>query len=96
MRKHVLLILVSFHEVWCHIIYILTAQYTFTTLIKKQIKNNKIYTGQVLVAHASNPSYLGGKDQENCGLKPARANSSQDPSSIKIIIKKGLVECFKM
>jgi hypothetical protein len=31
------------------------------------------------VVHAYNPSYLGGKDQENRWLKPAWANSSQDP-----------------
>jgi hypothetical protein len=24
-----------------------------------------------MVAHARNPSYSGGRDQENCGLKPA-------------------------
>jgi hypothetical protein len=32
-----------------------------------------------LVAHACNPSYLGGRDQEDCSSKPAQANSSQDP-----------------
>jgi hypothetical protein len=31
------------------------------------------------VAHAYNPSYSGGRDQEDCGLKPVRANSSRDP-----------------
>jgi hypothetical protein len=31
------------------------------------------------VAHACNPSYSGGRDQEDCSLKPAWANSSQDP-----------------
>jgi hypothetical protein len=30
------------------------------------------------VAHASNPSYTGSSDQD-CGFKPAQANSSQDP-----------------
>jgi hypothetical protein len=30
----------------------------------------------VLVAHACNPSNLGGRDQEDCGLKPAQANRS--------------------
>jgi hypothetical protein len=30
------------------------------------------------VAHACNPSYLGGRDQEDHGLKPAQANNSQD------------------
>jgi hypothetical protein len=28
----------------------------------------------VLVAHACNPSYAGGSDQEDCSLKPAWAN----------------------
>jgi hypothetical protein len=31
---------------------------------------------QGTVAHACNPSYLGGRDQEDCGSKPARENSS--------------------
>jgi hypothetical protein len=35
----------------------------------------------VPVAHAYDPSYLGGRDQEDCGLKPAWANSSQDSIS---------------
>jgi hypothetical protein len=29
----------------------------------------------VLVAHACNPSYLGGGDQEDCGSRPAWGNS---------------------
>jgi hypothetical protein len=36
---------------------------------------------QVPVAHACNPSYSGGRDQEDCSSKPAQANSSQDPIS---------------
>jgi hypothetical protein len=35
---------------------------------------------QAPVAHSCNPSYSGGRDQEDYGLKPAQANSSQDPS----------------
>jgi hypothetical protein len=31
------------------------------------------------VAHACNPSYLGGRDQEDFDSKPAQANSSRDP-----------------
>jgi hypothetical protein len=31
------------------------------------------------VAHAFNPSYSGGRDQEDHGSKPAWANSSPDP-----------------
>jgi hypothetical protein len=35
-----------------------------------------------LVAHTCNPSYSGGRDQEDLGqTEPTRANSSQDPSS---------------
>jgi hypothetical protein len=33
----------------------------------------------VPVAHACNPSYSGGRDQEDQALKPAWANSLQDP-----------------
>jgi hypothetical protein len=29
--------------------------------------------------HVYNPSYTAGRDQEDCGLKPARANSSVRP-----------------
>jgi hypothetical protein len=38
---------------------------------------------QMLVAHACNPSYSGSRDQEDHGLKPARADSSRDPISKK-------------
>jgi hypothetical protein len=34
-----------------------------------------------LVAHAWNPSNSGGREQEDLGLKPAQANSLQDPIS---------------
>jgi hypothetical protein len=30
------------------------------------------------VAHACNPCYSGGRDQEDCSLKPAQGNSSRD------------------
>jgi hypothetical protein len=33
------------------------------------------------VAHACNPSYIGGRDQEDHGSKPAQANSSWDSIS---------------
>jgi hypothetical protein len=36
---------------------------------------------QAPVAHACNPSYSGGRDQEDCSSKPAQANSSRDPVS---------------
>jgi hypothetical protein len=40
------------------------------------------------VAHTCNPSYSGGRDQEDHGLKPVGANSSQDPSLKNPITKK--------
>jgi hypothetical protein len=33
---------------------------------------------QAPAAHACNPSYSGGRDQEDCSWKPAQENSSQD------------------
>jgi hypothetical protein len=58
--------------------------------------NKKIRTGQVLVAHACNPRYSGGTDQEGRGSKPAPANSLGDPiSKIPITKKGGLVEWLK-
>jgi hypothetical protein len=42
------------------------------------------------VAHACNPSYSEGRDQEDRGLKPALENSSRDPIfKKKHIIRKG-------
>jgi hypothetical protein len=32
-------------------------------------------------AHTCNPSCSGGRDEKDCGSKPAQANSSQDPIS---------------
>jgi hypothetical protein len=46
----------------------------------------KLAEGQWL-AHTCNPSYSGGRDQEDHGLKPAQANSSQDPILRKLITK---------
>jgi hypothetical protein len=43
----------------------------------------------VPVAHACNPSYLGGRDQEDPGSKPVQANNLRDPISKKPITKKG-------
>jgi hypothetical protein len=48
----------------------------------------KCFFGQAVVAHACNLSYSGGSDQEDHGLKPAQANSSQDPISKKPTTKK--------
>jgi hypothetical protein len=37
------------------------------------------------VAHACNPSYSGGRDQEDHVPKPAQANSLQDPISKRVV-----------
>jgi hypothetical protein len=41
------------------------------------------------VTHACNPSYSGGRDQEDCSSKPAQANSSWGPIKKKTITKAG-------
>jgi hypothetical protein len=57
--------------------------------------NEKSAQGQVLVALTCNPSYLGGRDQEDHSSipdhssKPAQANSSQDPISKILFTEKG-------
>jgi hypothetical protein len=48
------------------------------------------------VAHAYNPSYSGGRDQEDYGSKPAWANRLGDPILKKIHHEKGLVEWLKV
>jgi hypothetical protein len=47
------------------------------------------------VTQACNPSYSGGRDQEDHSSKPAQANGSWDPISKKPFTKKRLVECIK-
>jgi hypothetical protein len=49
----------------------------------------------MLVSHTCNRSHLGGRDQEDCGSKPAQANSSQDLIS-KNTFTFWLVECLKV
>jgi hypothetical protein len=48
------------------------------------------------VAHTCNPSYSGGRDQEDRGSKPAQFNSSRDPILKKTHHQKGLVEWLKV
>jgi hypothetical protein len=50
----------------------------------------------VPVAHACNPSYSGGRDQEDHGSKLDQANSSRNPISKTPITKRGLVELLKV
>jgi hypothetical protein len=51
---------------------------------------------RVPVAPAYNPSYSGGRDQEDNSSKIAPVNSCRDPISKKPITKKGLVEWLKV
>jgi hypothetical protein len=41
------------------------------------------------VALACSPSYSGGRDHEDCGLKPVQTNSSRDPILEKNNTKQG-------
>jgi hypothetical protein len=45
----------------------------FLNMLSSKVKKN---VSLALVAHAHNPSYSGGRDQEDHGSKPAQANSS--------------------
>jgi hypothetical protein len=49
----------------------------------------------VLVTHFCNPSYSGGRDQEDRSSKPAWANNSTRPYLEKCLHKKGLVKWLK-
>jgi hypothetical protein len=52
--------------------------------------------GWVPVTHAYNPSYSGGRDQEDHSSKPAQANSSERPYLEKLFTKIGLVERLRV
>jgi hypothetical protein len=45
--------------------------------------DKEIMIFQVLVSQACNPRYSGDRNLEDCGSKPAGANSSRDPISKK-------------
>jgi hypothetical protein len=64
-------------------------------LLKAEIKFNKQYSGAP-VAHACNPSYSGGRNQEDCSLKPAQQSSASKTLSRKNPSRKGLMEWLKM
>jgi hypothetical protein len=51
------------------------AQREKETQLKANNSDLKIHESQVTVAHACNPSYSGGRDQEDQGLKPARVGN---------------------
>jgi hypothetical protein len=54
------------------------------------------FSGGVLVAHAYNPSYSEGRDQEDHSTNPAHTSSLQDPISKNIQHKKELEEWLKV
>jgi hypothetical protein len=62
---------------------------------RETFRFSKTTKSQAPVAHACNPSYSGGRDQEDCGLKPAWANSSERPYLEKTHHIKGLVEWLR-
>jgi hypothetical protein len=84
---------------------IMTNDQVFTRHWVEQLQIKQ--TSWALVAHACNPSYSGGRDQEDRGSKPVWANSSWDPISKNPshthahthththTHKIGLVECLK-
>jgi hypothetical protein len=59
--------------------------YKINKYIKYELKKKDLGLG----APTCNPSYLGGRDQEDHGSKPAQANSSQDPISKEPFTEKG-------
>jgi hypothetical protein len=56
----------------------------------------KLAQSRAQVAHAYNPSYSGGRDQEDLGSEPAWANTSVRPYLEKPFTKIGLVEWLKV
>jgi hypothetical protein len=64
---------------------------------KQCVIHSRVYRySRMLVAHAYNPSYSGGRDQEDHGSKPAWANSSARSYFEKPFTKIGLVEWLKV
>jgi hypothetical protein len=59
-------------------------------------KKKKKERCQAVVAHFCNPSYSGGRDQENGGSKPVWTNNSLRPYLKKRFSKIGLVEWLKV
>jgi hypothetical protein len=63
---------------------------------KSRKKEGRKENSQALEAHTCNPRYSGGRNEEKCSLKPAQANSFQDPILRKTHHQRGLVEWLKL
>jgi hypothetical protein len=61
---------------------------TVPNLHEAAVKYSRTGCCQAPVAHARNPSYSGGRDEEDLSSRPAWANSSQDPILNKILHEK--------
>jgi hypothetical protein len=59
-------------------------------------KKKTTFYSKALVSYSYNPSYSGGRDQENCGLKPAQANSFERRYLKKTLHNKELAEWLKV
>jgi hypothetical protein len=62
---------------------------TFFKIVICFLLDSKCLLWAMCQSHTCNPSYSVGSDQEDCGSKPAWANSSQDPISKNPAQKKG-------
>jgi hypothetical protein len=63
-----------------------------TTTVKKKKKKKIKKKSWAPMAYTCDPSYSGGRDQEDHSSKPGQANSSTRPYLEKNLHKKGLVE----
>jgi hypothetical protein len=65
----------------------------------QELKEIRSQVQPVLVSYACNPSYSGGRDQEDCCLKPAQENSSpelilKNPSQKRACGMAQVVDCL--
>jgi hypothetical protein len=67
-----------------------------TIRVKREPTEEEKNLSWALVAHDCNPSYSGGRDQEDCSSKPAWTNNSTRPYLKKPFTKIGLVGRLKV
>jgi hypothetical protein len=87
--------LISYHIISYHIVsWPVSDKHNGTQLSNVCVEvriQKKMECNRVSVAQAFHPSYSGGRDQEDPGLKPAQVGSLRDPI-LKIANTKQLVE----